>query len=439
MNISVIGTGYVGLVTSVCLSDTGNQVVGIDVDTAKVEALQAGHCPIYEPGLSELLQGNLQAGRLSFTTDLAQGLRSAEVVFLAVGTPACDDGSADLANLERVALDTARHVRSGVVVAIKSTVPVGTGERIEAMMNGAGRAKVVVVSNPEFLKEGTAVDDFLRPDRVIIGADDAAAAERVRELFLPYVRNQRPILLMSRRAAEMTKYAANAYLATRISFINEIANLCERVDVDVKEVRLGIGTDARIGCHFLYPGCGYGGSCFPKDVQALAAWSRQAGYDPQLIAAVHAVNERQKRVLFEKLKRCFGGQLAGRTVAVWGVAFKPKTDDIREAPAVVLIEQLLEAGATVRAHDPKALDSLRRRFGERVAYLDGVYQAAEGADALVVATEWNEFANPDFKQLKAVLRRPLIVDGRNLYEPELMKRHGFEYHPVGRPAVEILR
>lgn len=435
MNISVVGTGYVGLVTSVCLADTGNVVVGIDVDDAKVEALSAGECPIFEPGLTELLRSNLQAERLRFMTDLAEGVRAAQVIFLALGTPPRPDGSADLSIMEQVAVEVARHLDHDIVVVVKSTVPVGTCDRIEQLMNAAARHGVAVVSNPEFLKEGSAVDDFLRPDRVIIGAEDAAAGELVRSLYLPYVRNQKPILVMGRRAAEMSKYAANAYLATRISFINEIANICDRLGVDVKDVRSGMGSDARIGHHFLYPGCGYGGSCFPKDVQAIAAFARQAGYEAELIGTVHAVNERQKGVLFEKLQSCLGHDMTGRTVALWGVAFKPKTDDIREAPAVHLIDRLLQAGATVRAHDPQALDNLRQCYGERVRGVRDAYEVAEGADALVVVTEWNEFASPDLDKLRARMKRPLIVDGRNLYEPEQLRECGFEYYPIGRPAV----
>ena len=433
MQTSVIGSGYVGLVTGVCLADTGNHVVGVDIDARKVEDLSAGKSPIYEPGLTEMLQNNLRAGRLRFTTDLADGIQQAEVVFVAVGTPPKADGSADLTILKNVAGELAGALDHDVIVAVKSTVPVGTCEMLEELMQSKAKHDITVVSNPEFLKEGTAVDDFLRPDRVVIGADDPEAAELVRQLYLPYVRNQRPILIMSRRASEMTKYAANACLATRISFINEIANICDRLGIDVNEVRTGMGTDARIGFQFLYPGCGYGGSCFPKDVQAVASFARAAGYQAELLDSVHAVNERQKNVLFEKIAQRFSGRLEGLQVAVWGVAFKPNTDDIREAPALTLIDRLLEAGAKPRVHDPRALSNVKQLYGEKCVVSDEAYAVVEGADALVVVTEWNEFRSPDFKRLAELLRRPIIFDGRNLYDSAMMGRYGFEHYPIGRP------
>lgn len=434
MRIAVIGSGYVGLVTGVCLADTGNHVVGVDVDAGKVESLNAGRSPIYEPGLTELLQNNLGAKRLRFITDLRNGVHDAEVVFIAVGTPPQTDGSADLTVMKTVAAELARALDHDIVVAVKSTVPVGTCEMIEQLMRAATKHSVKVVSNPEFLKEGSAVDDFLRPDRVVIGADDPEAAEIVRELYLPYVRNQRPILIMSRRAAEMTKYAANACLAARISFINEIANICDRLGIDVNEVRTGMGTDARIGFQFLYPGCGYGGSCFPKDVQAVAAFARQSGYRAELLESVHAVNERQKRVLFEKISRRFDHKLKDRHIAVWGVSFKPKTDDIREAPALTLIDDLLAAGAKLRVHDPRALPNLSALYGRRFLCGDDAYDIVQDADALVVVTEWNEFRSPDFKRLKQLMKHPIIFDGRNLYDPAMLRRYGFEHYPIGRPA-----
>ncbi len=434
MRVTVVGSGYVGLVTGVCLADTGNHVVGVDIDASKVDRLNAGEATIFEPGLTEMLRSNLSGRRLRFTTDLREGLLDAEVVFLAVPTPPSDGGSADLSILTEVARDIAAALDHDLVLAIKSTVPVGTGERIESLMRSVTRHAVAVISNPEFLKEGSAVEDFLRPDRVVIGAEDAAAAELIRQLYLPYVRNQRPILIMSRRASEMTKYAANACLATRISFINEIANICDRLGIDVNEVRSGMGTDSRIGFQFLYPGCGYGGSCFPKDVQAVAAFARDAGYVPQLLHSVHEVNERQKAILFQKIARRFEGALDGLRVAVWGVSFKPNTDDIREAPAIRLIDDLLACRCVVRASDPQALSNLRLHYGQRIAVYADPYAAAERADALVVVTEWNEFRSPDFKRLRQIMSQAVIFDGRNLYDPAVLRRYGFEHHSIGRAS-----
>ena len=368
MNVTIIGTGYVGLVTGVCLADAGNQVVAQDIDAEKVRRLQRGESPIFEPGLADLLQSNLAAGRFRATDDLAEAVGHGEVVFIAIGTPPKEDGSADLTMIEQAVRDVARHVRRRTILVMKSTVPVGTCARVEELVTPLAPHPVVVVSNPEFLKEGTAVDDFLRPDRVVIGSEDPEAAQVLRELYLPFVRNQNPILVVRRAAAEMIKYAANGYLSTRISFINQIANLCEALGIDVDEVRAGIGRDARIGAHFMYPGLGYGGSCFPKDVQALYHVARAAGIEADLLAAVHQVNERQKRRLLERMQAHFEGQLGGRTIAVWGAAFKPNTDDIREAPAMTTIVGLLEAGAAVRVHDPKALDNVRRELGDRVTY-----------------------------------------------------------------------
>ncbi len=435
MRITVIGTGYVGLVSATCLADTGNHVVGLDIDAAKVKQLSAGISTIYEPGLQEMLGENLRAGRLSFTTDFAQAVAHGQVIFLAIGTPPRADGSADTSAIERACKQVAESMRDPKIVVIKSTVPVGTCDRLEQMMRRITRHPLHIVSNPEFLKEGTAVDDFLRPDRVVIGSEDSDAAAVIRELYLPFVRNQKPILLMRRAAAEMTKYAANCYLAARISFINEIANICEQAGVDVDEVRIGMGTDARVGFHFLYPGAGYGGSCFPKDVQALAHLAGQLGTQSQLLRAVHEVNQRQKELLFDKITRRFGTELRGRTFAMWGVTFKPKTDDLREAPAIYLIDRLLEAGAHVRAHDPRGLANLRQQYGDRLGYFENAYDALEGADALVIVTEWNEFRSPDFDRMRALLRNPLIFDGRNLYEPQAMRRRRFEYVSIGRPAV----
>ena len=435
MKLTIVGTGYVGLVTGACLADTGNDVVGVDKDAEKIEILRRGESPIFEPGLTELLAANVRAGRLRFTTDLARTIRHGEVIFIAVGTPARDGGSPDLTGVHAVADAIAEAIEASRIVVIKSTVPVGTGDELEDRINRRAKHRVRVVNNPEFLKEGTGVEDFLRPDRVVIGAEDPSAAAVVRELHEPFVRNQRPIYVMHRAAAEMTKYAANAYLSTRISFINQIANICDAFGIDVNEVRLGIGSDRRIGFHFLYPGPGYGGSCFPKDVQALVHVARQAGVEADLLDSVHQVNQRQREVLFHKIVDRFGPSLAGLRFAVWGVAFKPKTDDIREAPAVILIEKLLEAGAALQVHDPQALPNLRRRFGDRLSYHDSSYEALDGADALVIVTEWNEFRSPSFDEMRSRLRQPIIFDGRNLYSLDAMRKRDFEYRSIGRPAV----
>jgi UDPglucose 6-dehydrogenase len=435
MKLAIIGTGYVGLVTTACLADTGNEVVGCDNDREKVAALRRGECPIFEPGLGELLRANISSGRLTFTTDTRQAIQHAEVVFIAVGTPPKADGSPDLSALYTVADEIAAAVDAPKTVVIKSTVPVGTGDDLEERINRRASHRVCVVNVPEFLKEGTAVDDFLRPDRVVIGAEDPAAAAVLRELHEPFVRNQRPIYVMHRKAAEMTKYAANTYLATRISFINQIATLCDALGVDVNEVRTGMGSDARVGFQFLYPGAGYGGSCFPKDVQALGYVCRRAGINADLVDAVDQVNRRQREVLFSKIVARFGPRLTGRTFAIWGVAFKPKTDDIREAPAVITIEKLLEAGASVRAHDPEALENLKRRFGDKITYHTSSYEALDSADALVIVTEWNEFRSPTFTEMLRRLKSPIIFDGRNLYSLEAMRTRRFEYYSIGRPPV----
>lgn len=433
MKITMAGSGYVGLVTGACLASTGNRVVGYDINALRVQELNEGACPIFEPGLAELLKAGRESGRLRFTTDIKEATAHAEVVFIAIGTPPRADGSADLSGIEAFARDMSPLITRPLVVAIKSTVPVGTAEKVEAILRAGARHEVHVASNPEFLKEGGAVRDFQFPDRVVIGTESAEAGETVRELYLPFVRNQRPILILGRRAAELTKYAANAFLATRVSFINEIANLCERLGVDVDEVRRGMGTDQRIGQHFLYPGAGYGGSCFPKDVRALAHVAREAGVEPRVLSAVHEVNERQKRVLFEKIRRRFGEtRLRGLKVAVWGVAFKANTDDIREAPSLVLMDALLAAGSRLRAHDPEAMENLKEQYGDRIEYFTDAYEALKGADALAICTEWNEFRSPDFKEMASLLKERAIFDGRNLYEPATVRRHGLEYHPIGR-------
>ncbi|MFQ5490103.1 MAG: UDP-glucose dehydrogenase family protein [Phycisphaerae bacterium] len=437
MRVTVAGSGYVGLVSAACLSDTGNTVIGYDIDAKKVEMLNRGHCPIFEPGLSEMLAANLKAGRLRFTTDVDDALAGPEVVFIAIGTPPQPDGSADLSMIFDFAGLMAKRLKQPTILATKSTVPVGTGDKLESLIRSKTQIQVEVASNPEFLKEGSAVSDFLRPDRVVIGAESEHAAQIIRELHLPFVRNNRPILIMRRRASEMTKYAANAFLATRISFINEIANLCDACGVDVAEVRQGIGTDSRIGFQFLYPGSGYGGSCFPKDVRALAHVARQNDATPDILDAVHGVNEKQKRVIFSKIIRRFGDAVGGMTFAIWGVTFKPGTDDLREAPALNLIDDLLEAGAKVRAHDPVGLENLKNLYGDRVAYFDNAYQALDGADALAVCTEWNEFRSPEFSRIREMLGEPVIFDGRNLYDLTAMQRYKLEYHPIGRPPVTL--
>ena len=434
MRVTVAGSGYVGLVAGACLADTGNDVIGYDIDGDKVKMLNAGENPIFEPGLTELLGAGRRSGRLSFTADLKAAVDHAQVVFIAIGTAPQPDGSADLSGIEAFARDMAPVVTRPLTVAIKSTVPVGTGERIEQLIMTRSRHPVHLVSNPEFLKEGSAINDFQRPDRVVVGFEHRESGEIVRDLYLPFVRNQRPILMMGRRAAEMAKYACNGILASRISFINEIANLCDACGVDVDDVRRAMGTDSRIGFQFLYPGAGYGGSCFPKDVRALMHTAHARDVQPRMLAATHETNEAQKNVLFKKITRRFG-DVRGKTFAVWGVAFKPNTDDIREAPALTVIEQLLEAGASIRAHDPEALVHLRRQFGDRVSCFEDNYEALKGADALVICTEWNEFRSPDFDRMRELLGQPIIFDGRNLYDLATMRRAWLEYHPIGKPAV----
>jgi UDPglucose 6-dehydrogenase len=439
MNVTVIGTGYVGLVAGACLADAGNRVLCLDVDAAKVAQLEAGGIPIFEPGLEPIVRRNREAGRLAFSTDAAAGVAHGELQFIAVGTPPDEDGSADLQHVLAAARQIGRHMAGYRVIATKSTVPVGTADKVRAaiaeeLAKRGARHEFSVVSNPEFLKEGAAVEDFMRPDRVIVGADDPRALALLRELYAPFQRNHERILAMSVRSAELTKYAANAMLATRISFMNELANLAERLGADIEEVRQGIGSDARIGYHFLYAGAGYGGSCFPKDVRALQRTAEEAGQPLRLLGAVHAVNEAQKRVLGAKIRQRFGARLEGRRFALWGLAFKPNTDDLREAASRTLIAELLEAGAAVRAYDPAAGAAARRLYAAepRVAIADGAHAALEGCDALAIVTEWREFRSPDFDVLRAKLAQPVIFDGRNLYDPAVVKAHGFEYHPIGR-------
>ena len=435
MRLCVIGSGYVGLVTGACLADSGNHVICADSDAEKTRRLASGDPVIFEPGLEEMVKTNLAAGRLSFTTDSADAVGRSQVVFLAVGTPPRDDGSADLTNIEAAAVAVAKALTGYAIVVVKSTVPVGTCGRLERAMSEHAQHPFQVVSNPEFLKEGSAVGDFLRPDRVIIGTQDAEAGEIVAALYAPFVRNNKPIMIMSRRASEMSKYASNAYLATRISFINEIAEICEHMNVDIDEVRRGMGADARVGHHFLYPGVGYGGSCFPKDVQALASFGRESGATVAILDAVHQRNHAQRTRMAQRILDRLGPDLKGKKIAVWGLAFKPKTDDIREAPAVTIVEELLRAGAAVAVHDPRALDNARELFGDRLTYHDDAYEATVGADALVAVTEWMEYRSPDFDRLHRELKQPLVFDGRNIYSARTMARHNFEYHSVGRPAL----
>ncbi len=438
MKIGMIGTGYVGLVTGTCFAESGNDVICVDINAEKVERLNRGEIPIYEPGLDELVKRNMAEERLHFTTKIEEAVEASLMLFIAVGTPPGEDGSADLTYVLNAARDIGRHMKSFKIIVDKSTVPVGTGDLVRKVISEelARRGENVpfdVVSNPEFLKEGNAIDDFMKPDRVVVGCDDPRTAELMKELYAPFVRTEKPILIMDVRSAEMTKYAANAMLATKISFMNDIANLCEKVGANIDNVRRGIGSDSRIGYSFIFPGAGYGGSCFPKDVQALVRTGNANSYKLEILEAVEAVNKRQKEVLFAKLREALDGQIKGRTVAVWGLAFKPNTDDMREAPAIVLIESLLAAGAAVRVYDPEAMDEARKTFGDRITYVKRSYDALEGADALVVVTEWNEFRRPDFERMRTLLKKPVIIDGRNIYEPARMKTLGFEYRSIGRP------
>jgi UDPglucose 6-dehydrogenase len=432
MRIAVIGAGYVGLVTGTCLAESGNDVVCVDQDAAKIAALQEGRCPIYEPGLEELVQRNAKEGRLKFATEAGPAVARARVVFIAVGTPEGEDGQVELRHVLESAEQLADAVRHTTVVAMKSTVPVGTADRLQQLMVERARFEVDVVSNPEFLKEGAALEDFQRPDRVVVGARSERARRVLRELYQPFVRTERPILFMDPRSAEMVKYASNAMLATRISFMNDVALLCERVGADSEQVRKGMGADSRIGYPFLFPGIGYGGSCFPKDVKALLATGRRHGIDLDLLRAVEKTNERQKRQLLRLALRHFG-QLAGRTFGVWGLAFKPRTDDMREAPSIDVIEGLIGKGARVQAYDPVAMERARRQFGDRVILAPGPYEAIERAEALFVVTEWSEFRNPDFDRMKALMKEPVVFDGRNVFDPEEMTELGFRWYGIGRP------
>lgn len=434
MKVAVIGSGYVGLVTGACLAETGNDVICADIDAQKVERLKANDIPIYEPGLEDIIRRNQADGRLSFTTDVGRAVNGALVCFIAVGTPPNEDGSADLQHVLTVARTIGRNLQAGTIVVTKSTVPVGTAERVRAAVASETKLPFSVCSNPEFLKEGAAIDDFMKPDRIVIGVDTDKAREVMAELYAPFVRTGNPVLFMDVPSAEVTKYAANAMLATRISFMNQIALFCERVGADVNSVRKGIGTDRRIGSAFLFPGPGYGGSCFPKDVKALVKTGTEVGLNFDILQAVELVNERQKLVMFDKVRAALGQNLKGKIVGVWGLAFKAETDDMRESPSIPLIERLLEEGAIVRAHDPKAMVTAREMFGDRITYATDPYQVVQGADALTIVTEWLVYRNPDFDRLKKALKTPVVVDGRNLYDPQRMRTLGFNYLGIGRAA-----
>lgn len=436
MNIAVVGTGYVGLVTGTCFAETGNNVICVDIDKAKVEKMKSGIVPIYEPHLDTLFERNIKAGRLKFTTDLLSGIESAQIIFLALPTPPGEDGSADLSYVLGVASELGKIIKDYKVIVDKSTVPVGTAEKVHAAVAKNAMVDFDIVSNPEFLREGFAVDDFMKPDRVVVGTSSAKARNLMEELYKPFVRSGNPIIFMDEKSAELTKYAANAFLATKITFMNEIANFCEKVGADVDMVRIGIGSDARIGKRFLFPGIGYGGSCFPKDVSALHKSGKEFGYDFGIINEVMRVNEKQKLRLVEKVKSHFNNDLKGKHFAMWGLAFKPDTDDIREAPALYMIDELTKAGATIAVFDPEAMPNVKKVVGDKIKYAEDEYVTLEGADALLIATEWSEFRTPDFTKIASLLKSKLIFDGRNLYDLNTMKKNGFIYHSIGRETID---
>lgn len=432
MKISVIGTGYVGLVTGTCLAETGNDVVCVDIDELKVKRMQEGEVPIYEPHLDVLFERNINAGRLTFTTSLAEGLEHGEIVFLALPTPEDEDGSADLKYVLGVAEEIGKLITDYRVIVDKSTVPVGTSDKVRETIAKNAQCDFDVVSNPEFLREGFAVDDFLKPERIVVGSSSPRATELMEKLYKPFVRSGNPVIIMDERSAELTKYAANSFLATKITFMNEIANFCELVGADVDKVRIGMGTDSRIGKRFLFPGIGYGGSCFPKDVKALHKSGKDSGYDFQILESVIDVNQKQKTALIPKIRKYFGDDLKGKRIGLWGLAFKPETDDIREAPALYIIEELLAAGAEVTAFDPEAMENVKRKLGDAISFAPGMYGAVEDMDALVICTEWSVFRNPNFGMVKDLLKAPVIFDGRNLYDVDEMKSRGFHYESIGR-------
>ena len=432
MKIAVIGTGYVGLVTGTCLAETGNEVICVDIDKNKVEKMRSGVVPIYEPHLDILFERNIKAGRLNFTTSLDEGLSFGEIIFLALPTPEDEDGSADLSYVLGVADEIGKKITDYKVIVDKSTVPVGTAEKVHHSIAKNASCDFDVVSNPEFLREGYAVDDFLKPERIVIGSSSEKATKLMQRLYKPFVRSGNPIIIMDEKSAELTKYAANAFLATKITFMNEIANYCEKVGADVDKVRIGMGTDSRIGKRFLFPGIGYGGSCFPKDVKALQKAGRDESYDFKILDSVIEVNEKQKTILFPKIQNFFNGDLSNKKLAVWGLAFKPETDDVREAPAIYLIEKLLNKGASLSVYDPEAMPNIKKQFGETLNYCNSMYEALENADALIICTEWSIFRTPDFNKVKQLLKQSIIFDGRNLYDVEEIKKEGFIYTSIGR-------
>ena len=435
MNIAVVGSGYVGLVSGTCFAESGNDVICVDIDRARIDELNAGRIPIYEPGLEELVRRNVKERRLSFTTDLDSAVQQSMVSFIAVGTPMSASGAADLSGVLAGAEAIARAAVGYHIIALKSTVPVGTNDRVRALVDSVAGHRIDVCSVPEFLKEGSAIEDFMRPDRVVIGSTSDQATAILSEIHSPFLRTENPIIVMHPRSAELTKYASNAMLAMRISFINQMANLCEAVGAEINEVRRGMGSDRRIGTHFLFPGVGYGGSCFPKDVQALIHSAAENQIDFTILKATDSANDAQKRMLADRVRNHFGDDLTGRTFAVWGTAFKPRTDDMREAPSLAVIEELLKRGAKINAHDPEALSNARRFFGDRVSYHQSNYDALAGADALIILTEWNVFRHPNFQRIRSLLKQPVIFDGRNLYEPTLMKALDFRYYSIGRRPV----
>ena len=435
MRIAVVGTGYVGLVTGTCFAETGNTVTCIDIDQEKVNKLKNGKITIYEPGLEQLFERNIKQNRLMFTTSLAEGIQEADIIFLALPTPPGEDGSADLKYILKVADDLGPLLTDYTVIVDKSTVPVGTADKVRTRIAAKAKVDFDVVSNPEFLREGVAVEDFMKPERVVIGTSSQRARKLMETLYSPYVRQGNPLVFMDERSAELTKYAANSFLATKISFMNEVANLCELLGADVDAVRKGIGTDSRIGKRFLFPGIGYGGSCFPKDVQALAKTAEDSKYDFKILKAVMDVNSFQKTKLLNRVREYFNGSLKGRKIAIWGLAFKPHTDDIREAPALYNIEVLLKEGAIIRAHDPEAMENVKKVFGDKIQYFENPYEAAQDTDAILIATEWPEFRTPDFEKLSSVVKAKVIFDGRNVYELDVMKEQGYHYFSIGREVV----
>lgn len=436
MKICIAGTGYVGLVAGTCLAEMGNDVICIDNNEQKIANLMKGKVPIYEPGLEELIEANVRENRLSFTTNLEKAVDNSQICFIAVGTPQDDDGSCDLKYVFGVAEEIAKTMKEYKVIVNKSTVPVGTGEKVHNIIKSITNCEFDVVSNPEFLKQGAAIDDFLKPDRVIIGSDSQRATEIMQELYGPFLRTGNPVIIMDVKSAEMSKYAANSFLATKISFINELANICEQAGADIEQVRTGMSSDKRIGGQFLFPGLGYGGSCFPKDVKALIKIAQDTGVPSKILEAADDINKRQREIFIDKIFRHFDGNLRGKTFALWGLAFKPRTNDMREAPAITIIQRLLEAGASVTAYDPKAMGEAKTIIGDSVQYAQNSYEALSNADALILATEWNEFRRPDFEKMKNLLKNPVIFDGRNQYEPERMRQRGFEYISTGKQPLK---